>query len=122
MTNQRVTLYIQSEFGIGFNKHEGTLIEFGRRKYAQYDAAPFVDMTPKRKRKAYRFLQGYKPWMVLVEGWGHPDVGNPFEKVTIKDDVIITQSTVTCFDKGFETHADKFINNSGFNILFDGRG
>lgn len=69
----KVTLYYVGEFG-GFQKIEGHMYEHGRKKYAQYWAAPYIHIKPKRKRSVLQIIQGYNPTLVIVEGWGHPEI------------------------------------------------
>jgi hypothetical protein len=69
----KVTVYWTSEFMGNVVKAEGTLIGYGRMKYAQYDDAPFVDFIPRGKRKAIRVLKTYKPYLLVIEGWCGPD-------------------------------------------------
>jgi hypothetical protein len=67
----KVTIYIGGSFGV--SKHEATLIDHGRQRYAQYEAAPFVTFTPRGKRKARSWAQGYHPYLLILAGHGHPD-------------------------------------------------
>lgn len=45
------------------------LIAHGRKKYAQYASAPFVQYVEKGKRKPQGFIQSYRPYLVILDGW-----------------------------------------------------
>lgn len=61
-----VTVVTKGMFGIRVT--EGWLLDHGTRKWAQYDAAPFVNFIPKGKRKAVSFIEGYNPYIVILAG------------------------------------------------------
>lgn len=73
---EKVTIYAAGGFGIV--KTEGKLIAHGRKKYAQYDAAPFVHFIEKGKRTPRGYCEGYKPFFLVVKGHGHPDPDSGF--------------------------------------------
>jgi len=71
MTKQKqVTIYVSGEVFGNVQRHEGRLIEHGKRPYAQYKDAPYVDFIPKGKRKGVRIQKDYKPYLLIVEGEG----------------------------------------------------
>lgn len=70
---KKVTIYTTSEFMGNVVKYEGTLVDYGVRKYAQYDAAPFVDFIPKGKRKTVRIQKSYKSYLLILLGTGYPE-------------------------------------------------
>lgn len=72
----KVTMYYQSEWLPGIKKIEVHLVDVGARKYAQYDNAPYCRYRPKRARKDRELQLAFQPWLVVVEGWGHPDFEN----------------------------------------------
>lgn len=101
--DKKVTIFQLGWFGL--TKTEAKLIEHGRKKYAQYDAAPFAVFVPKGKRKARWYVEGYRPYLVIADGWGLPDPKDALEpagpgmKVTRK---------LSCAE-GWRTEADEFI-------------
>lgn len=60
------TLYTRSMFG-SIIRTEVREIEITRRPYAQYKAALDVRFTEKGKRKRRGFVEGYKPFAVVVQ-------------------------------------------------------
>ncbi len=80
---KKATLYWQSpEWGGPVNKLEVKVVEHGTMKYAQYDSAPYVVFFKKRARKPRRMvIFGHDHYLLILDGWGHPDVPNPYERV-----------------------------------------
>lgn len=111
----KITIYTTSNFFGSIQKHEGTLIETGRRKYAQYDNAPFVDFIPKGKRKAVRILKSYKPYLLICAGWNCPNTQGMFGAEETKEypegHVKIRQSRYSSFDDGYKKDFDVIIDN-----------
>jgi hypothetical protein len=67
---QKVTIYYSGIMGI--RAIEAQLLEHGRCKYAQHDAAPFVKFIAKRKRKPARLCDGSSMNLLIVAGWNQP--------------------------------------------------
>lgn len=107
-----VTVFLMGEFGMGVKKYEGWLVETGRRRYAQYEAAPFVRFIPKGKRNPREWQGTYKPYCVVLNGHGHPiDPGSPFvpcESAT--PGVTVQRSRYTMFDERWESDFDKVLD------------
>ena len=80
---KKATLYWQSpDWGGPVNKLEVKLVEHGTERYAQYDAAPYVVFFKKRARKARKLVVfGHDHYLLILDGWGHPDVPNPYERL-----------------------------------------
>lgn len=109
MTNKKVvTLYMSGAFGV--QKLEGSLVEFGTKPYAQYPKAPYVVLIPKGKRKPIGILKGYAPYMVLLEGVGHPDVFDPFGPKKDSGNAITQTSRFSSFDERYKTEFDTVLN------------
>lgn len=70
---KKVTIYTTSEFMGNVVKYEGKLVDYGTRKYAQYNTAPFVDFIPDGKRKTIRIQKTYKPYLLILLGSGYPE-------------------------------------------------
>ena len=108
---QKVTIYVTSEFFGSVQSREGYLIEHGTKKYAQYSNAPYVQYIPKGKRKIVGFVKGYKPYLLIVNGWNLPKSQGMFENsITNKDNVTIKKSTYSCFDDRYKSDFDVIIN------------
>lgn len=120
-----VTVYLQSGMGMSITKIEGRLKNVGTKKWAQYSAAAFVDIIPRGKRKAKRYLQTYNPYMIVLEGANHLDVSDGYEVVSTDNDVTVRQSKYTSFDSKWTEDADKEIDSylaaSGAVVIADFR-
>ena len=102
-----VTIYTSSDMFGSIIKAEGELLDYGVKQYAQYDAAPFARFIPKGKRKPTGFVKGFQPYVLILEGLGHPTPAGMFDAPVVQGDVIIKQSTYTSFDEGYKTDFDK---------------
>lgn len=106
MNKTLVTIYHSGMFGV--QKIEGTLIECGTKPYAQYKSAPFVKFVPKGKRKPAGFVQGYNPYIVIVEGHGHISPDDAYTSpVDTGTGLTVRQSRYSCFDERYKTEFDK---------------
>lgn len=111
----KITVYTTSEFMGNVIAHEGKLVDCGYRNYAQYTNVPFVDFTPKGRRKVIRFVKGYNPYLVVVKGWGHPAPADMVGKALSQDEVpggtvVVQQSTYKSFDAGWTRDFDAVID------------
>jgi len=110
MKKDQVTIYRSGEMFGSIFKTEGTLIECGLQKYAQYDAAPFVKFIPKGKRTGRGFVQGYKPYVVILKGVNHPEPQGMFKTIRETDEVTVRQSIYSSFDDRWKTDFDEVLN------------
>lgn len=107
----KVTIYTTSDFGFGVHRTEAHLIEHGRRPYAQYKEAPFAVFTPKRKRKARGYQGGFKPYLLILEGWDTPGVGDGFTAPeTLEGGITVRESRYTMCDDRYATDFDAAID------------
>jgi len=120
-----VTVYFMGEFGMGLIKVEGKLKALDTKKYAQYNNAPFIDLVPSKKRKTRRFMQTYDPYMVVLEGIGHPDPNDNMEELSNDGDLIVSQSRHLSFSSEWksegDTLLDNYINGNDVTVLGDFR-
>lgn len=123
----QVTIYSASEFMGNINRYEGTLIEHGAGPYAQYKNAPFVTFVPKKKRNAVKIRKGYKPFLLILEGTGHPEPPSMFGEAIVTLPVAgeMKESKYSSFDDRWETDfdamIDKYIAESGTKVIADYR-
>ena len=117
----KVTIYTTSEFFGSVVKYEGTLIEHGTQKYAQYENAPFVTFIPKGKRKAIKFIKGYNPYLIIYRDWECPEPGGMFGESYVKGDVIISRSKYASFDDQYKTDFNELLSRSNVDIIADYR-
>lgn len=116
---KQVTIYSSGSFGI--SKIEGVITDFGFKDYAQYKNAPFINFIRKGKRKEEQMLKTYNPYLLVIDGYGHPDPGSCFEKPEICGDLIISKTTYSCFDDRYKTDFDQLINDyiKDKNVIID---
>lgn len=121
MDKQKITVYITSEMFGSVVKYEGYLIEHGKRKYAQYDDAPYVKFIPKGKRKVCTIQKSYKPYLLILEGWENPEPEGMYGKREIKDNVIIRESVYSSFDDRYKEDFNNIINAHKSKFIADYR-
>ena len=74
ISERRVTLYIQTAFGLGRRRIEASRLVVWRDHYAQYTDAFFVRFKTRGKRRLRQLMQTYPPDLVVLLGWDHPDL------------------------------------------------
>jgi len=124
-TRRKVTIYSRSDFMGNIVKCEARLVEHGRRKYAQYDAAPFVKFIPKGKRKVRGILKGYNSYFVIIDGWGHPDPDSPWTELD-HSGVLPTQRSLysSCDSRwvaDFENKLGEYLTSEKVTLVADYR-
>lgn len=56
---------------LGYSVIEATLLEHGRKKYAQYEKAAYMRWRPKgSRRRTSSVLEGHAPFFIALAGWG----------------------------------------------------
>lgn len=124
---EKITIYTTSEFMGTVQRYEGTLIDQGRMKYAQYENAPFVSFIPKKKRNGIRIVKGYNPYILILKGWDHPEPEDMFgnSKGEVRNGVTIKKSKYSSFDDGYKTDfnnvIDRYIADNPTVLLADYR-
>lgn len=131
---RKVTVYRKSELMGNIVKREMKLVEHGLMEYAQYKSAPFVCGVIKRKRSASRFVETFRPYMIIVEGWGNIEPNGLYSKgkvLSSGEGVTVTQGQYSSFDDGwgndFDATIDKLIESGEVEVIadyrnFDSRG
>jgi hypothetical protein len=119
-----VSIYFSGVFGV--SKIEGKVLDFGLRKYAQYEKAPFVNYIKKGKRKVEGFIKGYKPYLVILEGINTPSTQDPFTTPTINENGVTTKmSKFSSFDDRyileFDEVLNEYIKNNPASVIMDCR-
>lgn len=110
MKNQKITIYVAGEFFGSINKHEGKLIEFGKRDYAQYRDCDFVTFIPAGKRKPVMLIAKYKPYLVVLSGHGHPAAPGMFSEPQISAGLTTRVSKYSSFDDRYKTDMDQILD------------
>ena len=130
MTNNKTpcTIYTRSEFMGNIVKYEGKLIEHGTTEYAQYKNAVFVKYVPKGKRKVRGFVQGYGPSLLILEGVGHPEPDNMYNKAKKSETtgMMVSSSRYSSHDERWQTDFNQMIEShiqkNAVNVMGDYRG
>lgn len=81
--NRRVTMYVGGLFG--YEKIEAEWVHVTRHPFAQYVDAVFVEYLPRRKRKRRLMRITYRPKLVVLLGWDHPDLQQAWESTDEPD-------------------------------------
>jgi len=89
------------------------LREYGLAKYAQYERAPFLRFTPKRKKQGRVWHgTGYHPFALVVKGWDAPESAGLFDGGKRNDSgpLPMVQTKYSSFDSGWEKDFNAIIN------------
>ena len=121
MEKEKITIYTTSEFFGSIVSYEGYLVEYGARKYAQYENAPFVKFIPKGKRKTCIIQKAYKPYLLILKGWDNPKSEGMFKKSEDKNGVTIKESKYKSYDDRYKSDFDNIINDYRDLFLADYR-
>jgi len=114
----KVTAYLTGEFMSCPSELEGYLLEYGFTDYAQYKKVPYMVIIPKGKRTALRFIKGFNPFILIVDGWGH---NKPLDWFNAEEGGLIQTSKYSSFDDRYITDFNKWFNSQNLKVLFDSR-
>ncbi len=107
----QITVYWPGSFFGAIHKTEGTMIEHGTRPYAQYRNVPFVKLVPTGKRKPVMIQKDYKPYLLILDGVGHPDPQDMFIDGDESSLGVTSKiSKYSSFDDRWETDFDQIID------------
>lgn len=122
---QRVTVYLMNSLMGNIQKVEARLVDHGRKPFAQYTDAVYVHFIPKGKRKVRGYTEGYKPYVLILDGWGHPDPDSMFGEVDNSGPVPVATGRYRAFDAGwtrdFEAKIDPYIARDDVTVVADYR-
>lgn len=108
----KATLYLQTE-GISLGnivKVEVREVEVLRRQWAQYPAAVSYRYKAPRQRNWRGSNSGYRPYLVVLAGWGHPDPQSPWETVSESPDVTVSKARHSGCSDGWTTDFDGWLS------------
>lgn len=120
---QKVTIYVDSDFGMGIRKIEGFLYSHGIKRYAQYHNAPFVNFVQKGKRKLVGIQKTYKPYLLIVDGWNQPEPDGMFKPEPISEAGFakVYEGRYSSFDDRWDSDNDAKIAAAGVKVIADYR-
>ncbi len=122
----KVTMYFQG--GFGMVKVEATRLEVEVKPHAQYARGVYCSFVPKGKRKERSMVQAYRPSLVVLEGWGHPDPDSPFlpPEETGTEGVMVSKGRYSACDprwgSDFAAKLAAYLESTGAKVLHDFRG
>lgn len=125
----KATLYLQTE-GICLGnilKVEVREVEVLRKPWAQYPAAVCCRYKQPRQRTWRGYTGGYKPYLVVLDGWDHPDPQSPWETVSDSPDVAVSRARHSSCSDGWTNDFDGWLAayleaNPAVEVLGDYRG
>lgn len=98
--------------GYGWVKHEVNDLVMWQGKYAQYTAALHVQFRQRGKRKTVTNAYGYKPRVIVFDGWGIDlDVEDPFEPEVVSGGVSTRKGKRLSQDPGWDDEMLARISN-----------
>ncbi len=82
-TKGRFTILFRQSMGLGYSQIEVSALTLEQGKWAQYDNAIMGTYTRKRARRTSMIpAQSYSPSLVVLEGWGHPELCKMWDEGT----------------------------------------
>lgn len=111
MEKRKVTIYYTSSMGGFPNRLEGYLVEHSLTDYAQYKQVPQITFIPKGKRNSIRFIKGYKPFYLILEGWNTPQLDeNQAFNISENNGFKVMESKYLSYDERYIYDFNRFIN------------
>ena len=123
----KATIYTRSEMLGNIVKIEVNEVTHERKKFAQYASAVHVTFRKPRQRLMRGMTHGYRPSVLILEGWGHPNAQSDFhnERDT-EGGCVVSESRYSSCDPrwqgDFDTMIDAYIATSGARVVADYRG
>jgi hypothetical protein len=106
----KATLYFQGRGLIGnVQKVEVREVEVLRRQWAQYPGAVDCRFKAPRQRNWRRYTEGYRPYLVVLDGWGHPDPQGPFDVISDEDGCTVSEARHSFASDGWTTDFDGWL-------------
>lgn len=118
----KCTLYYMGDMSFGYSKIEVKQAKVTRCRWAQYPGAVRLEMLKQRARRWQGFVQGYRPTLVIVDGWNHIDPPSAFHVRADGSKVTRFSMCAPEWSPEFDTHLAAYIAASGAKILRDYRG
>jgi len=117
---KKATILFKGGLGNVIVKHV-YLLAHGRKKYAQYASAPFVHYVEKGKRKPTGFVQTFRPYLVILDGWQEIESQSLFRPATLSTSgALVSEGKFASCDDGWQK---EFENETGEfkNVIADYR-
>lgn len=122
----KATVYFKTEFLGDVQKVEVREVAAVRKPWAQYDGAVEVTFKKPRQRKARQLLGSYRPFIVVLDGWGHPNPTDSYDWSKSSTGCTVGTSRYSSFSDGYLTDfddllAEYFANHPEVVVLGDYR-
>jgi len=102
MGERRVTLYVETDLGLGRSRIEATHLQVTRGNYAQYSDAFFMRFKPRGKMLLWQITETSHPNLVALLGWEHPDL----QELRVEEGYAIKKSKYISADARWEHEFD----------------
>jgi len=126
LISRKVTLYFSGDMGLAVHKVEARAFFFQIGQYAQYPSAVEVAWIAKGQRLPRQTVQTYKPSMLILEGWGHPDPASMWGEESASGGVVTRAARFSAcsseWQSEFDTMIAAHIEASGAKVVVDFRG
>ena len=110
LIQRKVTIYYHGEmFGL-IHKVEARAYFVRTGEYAQYSSAVFCHFVPKGGRNPRGFVQTFRPSLLILDGWGHPDPAGMFGEPEQQGPVVVQRSRHSAFSPEWQSEFDAMIN------------
>lgn len=122
----KVTLYKEAAMGFGWRKMEASAFFYQVRPYAQHPVVLEVVFVRKGARLKSTFIESTRPSVVILKGWGHPDLtGDTFTPPELRGGMVVTETRHPAFSeewvREFGTALDAHVKKTGAQVLLDVR-
>lgn len=118
---RKCTVYTSGMFGIRKTEVRQVKVELG--PYAQYSEAVHVTYLEKGKRKARAMVEGYRPYFLVLEGWGHPDPAGMWEESSSAELKVSRYSACDPrWQDDFDAKIGSYLASGKARVLVDIRG
>ena len=121
---RRVTIYAR---GLVWSRDQATWVRVFRGPDAQYADAFHIQFKPRRKRLIRQFVVGYKPAIIIVAGWNHPDVRPRILQLDRDEPTLAPSANSVTVGRPAETDMDQIVDRYVrslplTDVLLDTRG
>jgi hypothetical protein len=120
---RRVTIYTR---GLVWDRVQATWVRVFRGPHAQYADAFHLECKPKGKRRIGSLIEGYKPSVIILAGWHHPDV-RPRILLPGGEPTLAPEASSVTVDGPAETDMDRIVDRyvrslPAADVILDLRG
>ena len=103
----KATLYLTGEFFSNIVKVEVREVAVVRKPWAQFSGAVVAIFKKPRQQRERKYVGSYKPYLVVLEGWGHPDPDDPYEwSVSEATEMLVGKSKYLSCSDGYANDFD----------------